>query len=99
MHISRFSRESIISQQRGRENTPDYLALTYNLLSIRKAPACLFAGALAILRGGCYWLVSGRIRQVLKEVLEVLERIQAIGFVSLDDTVDGGTGFVLFIYR
>ena len=28
MHISRFSRESIISQQRRRENTPDYLALT-----------------------------------------------------------------------
>jgi len=28
LHISRFSRESIISQQRRRENTPDYLALT-----------------------------------------------------------------------
>ena len=31
LHISRFSRESIISQQRGRENTPDYLALTIHL--------------------------------------------------------------------
>lgn len=31
MHISRFSRESIISQQRGRKNTPDYLALTIYL--------------------------------------------------------------------
>ena len=30
LHISRFSRESIISQQRKRENTPDYLALTPN---------------------------------------------------------------------
>lgn len=28
LHISRFSRESIISQQRRRENTPYYLALT-----------------------------------------------------------------------
>lgn len=28
LHISRFSRESIISQQRRRENAPDYLALT-----------------------------------------------------------------------
>ena len=28
MRISRFSRESIVSQQRRRENTPDYLALT-----------------------------------------------------------------------
>ena len=32
LHISRFSRESIISQQRRRENTPDYLALTDNQL-------------------------------------------------------------------
>ena len=32
LHISRFSRESIISQQRRRENTPDYLALTFEAL-------------------------------------------------------------------
>ena len=49
MHISRFSRESIISQQRRRENTPDYLALTIDvpfsclehewcLLPVRQSP-------------------------------------------------------------
>ena len=32
------------------------------------------------------------IRQVLEEVLEVLERVQAVGIGSLDDAVDGGAG-------
>ena len=36
LHISRFSRESIISQQRRRENTPDYLALTGNRQRCRR---------------------------------------------------------------
>ena len=36
------------------------------------------------------------VRQVLEEVLEVLERVQAVGLGSLDDTVDGGAGFGSF---
>ena len=36
------------------------------------------------------------IRQVLEEVLEVLERVQAVGLGSLDDAVDGGAGFGSF---
>ena len=36
------------------------------------------------------------IRQVLKEVLEVLERVQAVGIGSLDDAVDGGAGLGSF---
>ena len=36
------------------------------------------------------------IRQVLKEVLEVLERVQAVGLGSLDDAVDGGAGLGSF---
>ena len=36
------------------------------------------------------------VRQVLEEVLEVLERVQAIGLGSLDDAVDGGAGFGSF---
>ena len=34
--------------------------------------------------------------QVLKEVLEVLVWIQAVGLGSLDDAVDGGAGFGSF---
>ena len=33
------------------------------------------------------------VRQVLEEVLEVLERVQAVGLGGLDDAVDGGAGF------
>lgn len=36
------------------------------------------------------------IRQVLKEVLEVLERVQAVGLGSLDDAVDDGAGLGSF---
>ena len=36
------------------------------------------------------------VRQVLEEVLEVPERVQAVGLGSLDDTVDGGAGFGSF---
>ena len=36
------------------------------------------------------------IRQVLKEVLEVLERVQAVDIGSLDDAVDGGAGLGSF---
>ncbi|EEX68156.1 hypothetical protein MITSMUL_05158 [Mitsuokella multacida DSM 20544] len=36
------------------------------------------------------------VRQVLEEVLEVLERVQAVGLGSLDDTVDGGAGLGSF---
>ena len=36
------------------------------------------------------------IRQVLEEVLEVLERVQAVGIGSLDDAVDGGAGLGSF---
>ena len=36
------------------------------------------------------------VRQVLKEVLEVLEWIQAVGLGSLDDAVDGGAGLGSF---
>ena len=36
------------------------------------------------------------VRQVLEEILEVLERVQAIGLSSLDDAVDGGAGFGSF---
>lgn len=42
---------------------------------------------------GVLWmLLDVSIRQVLKEVLEVLERVQAVGLGSLDDAVDGGAG-------
>ena len=33
---------------------------------------------------------------MLEEVLEVLERVQAVGLGSLDDTVDGGAGLGSF---
>ena len=36
------------------------------------------------------------VRQVLEEVLEVLERVQAVGLGSLDDAVDGGAGLGSF---
>ena len=36
------------------------------------------------------------VRQVLEEVLEVLERVQAVGIGSLDDAVDGGAGLGSF---
>lgn len=36
------------------------------------------------------------VRQVLEEVLEVLERVQVVGLGSLDDAVDGGAGFGSF---
>ena len=36
------------------------------------------------------------VRQVFEEVLEVLERIQAVGLGILDDTVDGGAGLGSF---
>ena len=36
------------------------------------------------------------VRQVLEEVLEVLERIQAVGLGSLDDAVDDGAGLGSF---
>ena len=36
------------------------------------------------------------VRQVLKEVIEVLERIQAVGLGRLDDAVDGGAGLGSF---
>ena len=43
------------------------------------------------------WMTLGvGVRQVLEEVLEVLERVQAVGLGSLDDTVDGGAGFGSF---
>ena len=34
--------------------------------------------------------------QVLEEVFEVLERVQAVGLGGLDDAVDGSTGFGSF---
>ena len=37
-----------------------------------------------------------RRRQVLEEILEVLERVQAVGLGSLDDAVDGGAGLGSF---
>lgn len=36
------------------------------------------------------------VRQVLEEVLEVLERVQAVGLGSLDDAVNGGAGLGSF---
>lgn len=36
------------------------------------------------------------VRQVLEEVLEVLERVQAVSLGSLDDAVDGSTGLGSF---
>ena len=36
------------------------------------------------------------VRQVLEEILEVLERVQAVGLGSLDDAVDGGAGLGSF---
>lgn len=36
------------------------------------------------------------VRQVLEEVLKVLERVQAIGLGGLDNAVDGGAGFCSF---
>ena len=34
--------------------------------------------------------------QMLEEVLEVLERVQAVGIGSLDDAIDGGAGLGSF---
>lgn len=45
---------------------------------------------------GLWMPLDVSVRQVLEEVLEVLERVQAIGLSSLDDAVDGGAGFGSF---
>lgn len=36
------------------------------------------------------------VRQVVEEVLEVLERVQAVGLGSLDDVIDGSAGLGSF---
>lgn len=45
---------------------------------------------------GLWMPLDVSVRQVLEEILEVLERVQAIGLSSLDDAVDGGAGFSSF---
>ena len=43
------------------------------------------------------WMpLDAGVQQVLEEVLEVLERVQAVGLGSLDDAVDGGAGLGSF---
>ena len=76
---------------------------------IKKAPLCeqwSLEGSFAVLLDGLVpwqdvvevlWMpLNVGVWQVLEEVLEVLERIQAVGLGRLDDAVDGGAGLGSF---